>query len=158
MIDKIDRDIIIYLSKDIELTKTLYKDMAKIFNISEDELINRLKKLKEKGYLKRISPIMVHQKSGYDSNAMVVWKIEQDKIKYFIDMIKNVTSISHVYERQVSSSWEYNLYTMIHGKNKDEVESIINYLSNEMQNYSFKVLYTLKEFKKISPNLEKLLD
>lgn len=149
MIDKIDRDIIVHLSKDIELTKTLYKDMAKVFDISEDELINRLKKLNERGYLKRISPIIVHQKSGYDSNAMVVWKIEKDKIEYFIEMIKNIKSISHVYERQVCLRWEYNLYTMIHGINKDEVDRIINYLSNNMQNYSFKVLYTLKELKKL---------
>ncbi|MEJ8555113.1 siroheme decarboxylase subunit beta [Tepidibacter sp. Z1-5] len=158
MIDKIDRDIIVYLSKNIELSKSLYKDMAKIFDISEDELINRLKKLNEKGYLKRISPIMVHQKSGYDSNAMVVWNIEKDKIEYFIDMIKSIKSISHVYEREVCLNWDYNLYTMIHGKNKYEVDSIINYLSNTMQNNSFKVLYTLKELKKTSPNLEWLIE
>ncbi|MCT4509355.1 MAG: Lrp/AsnC family transcriptional regulator [Tepidibacter sp.] len=157
MIDKIDKDIIIYLSKDIELSKNLYKDMAKIFDISEDELINRLKKLNERGYLKRISPIMVHQKSGYDSNAMVVWKVEKDKIEYFIDIIKTINSISHVYERELYPNWDYNLYTMIHGKTKNEVDNIINYLSKSINNNSFKVLYTLKELKKISPNLEELI-
>lgn len=157
MIDKIDRDIIVHLSKDIALTKNIYKDIANIFDISEDELIDRLKKLNEKGYLKRISPIMVHQKSGYNTNAMVVWKIEKDKIEDFIEVIKEINSISHVYERQVCLGWDYNLYTMIHGQKKDEVENIINYLSNKMQNQSFRVLYTVKEFKKISPDLEELI-
>ncbi len=157
MIDKIDRDIIVHLSKDIALTKNIYKDMAKIFDISEEELIDRLKKLNEIGHLKRISPIMVHQKSGYDSNAMVVWKIEKNKIEDFIEVIKKINSISHVYERQVCSNWSYNLYTMIHGKNKEEVDNIINYLSNKMKINSFRVLYTLKEFKKTSPNLKELI-
>lgn len=157
MIDKIDRDIIVHLSKDIALTKNIYNDIAKIFNISEDEFIDRLKKLNERGYLKRIAPIMVHQKSGYDTNAMVVWKIEKDKIEDFIEVIKEINSISHVYERQVCLSWDYNLYTMIHGQTRHEVENIINYLSNKINNHSFRVLYTLEEFKKISPNLEELI-
>ena len=157
MIDKIDRAIIVHLSKDIALTKNIYKDIANILDICEDEIIDRLKKLNEKGYLKRISPIMVHQKSGYNTNAMVVWKIEKDKIEDFIEVIKEINSISHVYEREVCLDWNYNLYTMIHGQKKDEVENIINYLSNKMQNQSFRVLYTVKEFKKISPNLEELI-
>ncbi|SHH40260.1 DNA-binding transcriptional regulator, Lrp family [Tepidibacter thalassicus DSM 15285] len=157
MMDNIDKDIIVYLSQDIEVTKDIYEDLSKKFNISEEDLIKRLKRLNESGYLKRIAPVMIHQKSGYNSNAMAVWNIPKDNLKKFIDIIKGINNISHIYERRTDEKWPYNLYTMIHGRNKKEVENIINYLLQKIEVKDFKVLYTIKEWKKTSPNLSKLI-
>ncbi len=155
--DAIDKKIIIYFSKDIPLSKDLYKDISKNLHIEEKELIERLKNLKEKKMLKRIAPVMRHEKSGYTANAMAVWKGSKDQLKKATDLAKSFKNISHIYEREVCMNWPYNLYTMIHGQSKEEVEKIINYLSNKLKIKEFKVLYTEKEHKKISPNLEVLL-
>ena len=66
--------------------------------------------------------------------------------KYMI----SITEISHCYEREICSSWNYNLYTMIHGKNKEICTEIIQDISDVVGLVDYKILYSTKELKKTS--------
>lgn len=156
-IDTIDKNIITCLSEDIIVSKDLYKDLSKKIGISEKELIERLRNLNENGCLKRIGPVMRHQKSGFVCNAMAVWNLEEDKLKNAIKKVKTVKNISHVYERETNVKWNYNLYTMIHGQSREEVEEIVLSLYKQIGADHHKVLYTKHEWKKTSPDLSILM-
>ena len=130
MLDDTDKKIIGRLQEEIPITATPYKDMAIELNIDEDELINKIKKYNKTGILKRVAGILYHRKAGFKANAMVVWKVDKKDIDSIAKYMISITEISHCYEREICSSWNYNLYTMIHGKNKEICMGIIQDISD----------------------------
>jgi DNA-binding Lrp family transcriptional regulator len=157
MLEKIDEQILIELSKDVKVCKKFYGEIAKKLNISEEELLNRLTNMMDKGYIKRIAPIIKHHKTEYVVNALTIWSVSDNKKVEMTNFIKNIENISHVYERKASEKWPYNIYGMIHGRTYEEVEKIICKISINLNLNNYKVLYTKKELKKISPDMEYLL-
>jgi len=150
MLDSIDKKIIRKLQEEIPITATPYKDMAIELNIDEDELINKIKKYNKAGILKRVAGILHHRKVGFKANAMVVWKVNKKDVDSIAKYMISITEISHCYERETCSSWNYNLYTMIHGKNKRICTKIIQEISDVVGLVDYKILYSTKELKKTS--------
>jgi len=150
MLDNIDKKIIRRLQEEIPITSTPYKDMAIELDMDEDELINKIEKYNKNGILKRVSAILYHRKAGFKANAMVVWKVDKNDVDSIAKYMISVAEISHCYEREICSSWNYNLYTMIHGKNKEICTEIIQSISNATGIVDYKILYSTKELKKTS--------
>jgi DNA-binding Lrp family transcriptional regulator len=152
MLSPLDKKIIRRLQGDIPLTAYPYKDMAKELDIDEDELISRIKKYNETGILKRISAILYHRQAGFNANAMVVWKVNNEDICSIGEYMSSIPEVSHCYERITYSFWDYNLYTMIHHKNIEKCNEIIQNISTTTGITDYKVLYSTRELKKTSMN------
>ncbi len=102
-----------------------YEAIGKILGVSEDEVIERLKTLKASNRLKRISAILRHQKSGYTSNAMVVFKTEAAMTETIGKELALSPLVSHCYERKTYERWPYNLYAMLHSREEYEIEAFV---------------------------------
>ncbi|WP_053956553.1 winged helix-turn-helix transcriptional regulator [Inediibacterium massiliense] len=152
--DKIDQRILIEISQDIEICMDFYGALAKKLNLSEEELLKRLKNMEKEGYIKRIAPVLYHQNTEYKHHAMTAWKISESKMDKILYEMKKIQNISHIYERKINEDWPYNLFGMIHGREKEEIENIIEFLSKKMQVTEYTVLYTKQQWKKTSPNIE----
>ena len=157
MLERIDEQILIEISQNMEVCKNFYGEIAEKLNISDKELLNRLKNMKERGYIKRIAPIIKHHKTEYGYNALTLWCVSDDQKVEMTNFIKNIENISHVYERKTNEKWPYNIYGMIHGRTHEEVEKIICKISINLSINNYKVLYTKKELKKTSPDMNYLL-
>ncbi|MDS1029280.1 Lrp/AsnC family transcriptional regulator [Bacillota bacterium LX-D] len=157
MLDHIDKDIISYLSEDITLDPDLYKCLSQELNITEEELLLRLKKMKQFGYLKRISPIIYHYNTDYTYNGLISWIVSKEKINQLVEMMCLFHNISHIYERRPSTLWPYNFYSMIHGRDKEEIENVIKIIADRTGIDQYLVLYTTREWKKTSPKLSLLI-
>ena len=59
--------------------------------------------------------------------------------------------VSHAYEREVRENWPYNLYSMVHGENAEDVEQIVRKISKACMVSQYRVLFTEKELKKVPP-------
>lgn len=158
MLDKIDKQIIMEISKDIKICSNPYNEIAGRLNITVEEFLIRLKNLMDNGYIKRIVPIIRHHNTEYVFNALTAWKVQEDEKEKLVDMMKGIENISHIYERETNIKWHYSIYGMIHGKSKEEVEQIIAKVFENIKIDDYKVLYTRKELKKTSPNMEYLLE
>ncbi|MFW6029684.1 MAG: AsnC family transcriptional regulator [Halanaerobiales bacterium] len=150
MIDKLDKQIIRKLQENLPLVLEPYKQIADELGIPEEKLLKRITKLKEKGYLKRISALVKHRDVGYKANVMVAWDIPDDKIENFVNKTISLPIISHFYERERYKSWPYNIYTMIHCKTLDEVENAIEDILDAVGDYKYEMLLSTKELKKTS--------
>jgi len=150
MINSVDKKIIRRLQEEIPITATPYKDMAIELNIDEDELIDKIKKYNRNGVLKRVAGILYHRKAGFKANAMVVWNVKKKDIDSIAKYMIGIREISHCYEREKCLSWNYNLYTMIHSKNKETCMKIIQDISDSLGLIDYKVLFSTKELKKTS--------
>lgn len=150
MLTNFDKKIIRRLQDNISIMSNPYSQMASELNINEEELINKIKTYNEMGILKRIGAILHHRKAGFTANAMVVWKINDDDLVRIGNYMASISEVSHCYERKPFGSWEYNLYTMIHEKDREGCNKIIESIAKDISIDNYKILYSTKELKKTS--------
>ena len=122
MIDFIDRQLIALLQEGIATVSRPYALIGEQLNISENEVLVRLSRLKKQGLIKRLGVIVNHRKLGYRSNAMVVFDVLDHRVKQTAKHVSQFSFVNLCYLRpRRGEQWPYNLYCMIHGKDKEKV-------------------------------------
>ncbi len=143
-------DVIKEAQKNIEIIKEPFKKAIGNLNISYEEFFNTLNEFKETGVMRRFASILNHRKAGFNANAMVVWDIEEGEADEKIgEIAASFSAVSHCYLRPKYPSWNYNLFTMIHGKTKEDTQEVIDNISKEISYKSKMPLYSSREFKKV---------
>lgn len=148
--DQIDKNIIRRVSEDIGKSLYPFREMASELGITESELISRIRSHQEKGYIRRFGAVLKHQNAGYKANGMSVWNVPSSKVTQVGNILAESPEISHCYERPVFPDWHYNVYGMIHGHSEEEVLRIAKKISEKIAIDDYKVLFSLREFKKSS--------
>ncbi|QWK13186.1 MAG: Lrp/AsnC family transcriptional regulator [Aquificota bacterium] len=131
--------------EDMPLVSRPFREYAKRLNMKEEDLIEKLLEFKSRGILRRISAILYHRRVGFTANAMTVWKVKEDMIEEVGRFLASFKSVSHCYER---SGWDYNLFAMIHGKEKEEVKNLVKGIGQEIGLKDYALLFSTREFKK----------
>ena len=148
--DVIDQKLIKELQDNIPLTENPYRTLADLLGVSEDEIIKRLTILKETGKLKRIGAILRHQKSGYNANAMVVFKVPEATIEEIGRILAQSSLVSHCYERKAYPQWPYNLYAMLHSTEASKIEEFVRAFTATHAIQVYDILFSQEELKKTS--------
>ncbi len=144
-----DRLIIKETQEDMPLVERPYLVFAQRLNMKEEELLERLRLYKEAGLIRRVCAILFHRRAGFRANGMAVWKVEKDRVEEVGNYIAGFKGVSHCYERTTNEHWKYNLFSMIHGKSREEVEELVKRVSEETGIREYAVLYSKREFKKV---------
>lgn len=145
----VERCLMRELQKDLPLSPTPFYDIASRCDVKEETVLRLLTALQTSQKMRRFAAILRHKKVGFTANAMVVWNIPTQEIEGFTDYAVTYDAISHCYERPGTLVWPYNIYTMIHGKTRDDTEQIIADVAAHCEGTSqYEALYTLKEYKK----------
>lgn len=156
--DQLDIQILYAMSGDMPLSLEPFKDLGEQVGIQEREVLERIHKLREKGIVKRIAPILYHQKTTFQYNALTIWAIEKQRVDEIADVLMDFKHISHVYERESCQEWSYNLYGMLHGRKAEDIDRVVEEILKVTGPVPHKVIYTTKEWKKTSPDLKCLLE
>jgi DNA-binding Lrp family transcriptional regulator len=151
MIEELEKRIIHYLQGDLPVTSRPFTSLADKIGISEEELLEKTELLKEQGTLRRFGATLRHQLAGFHANAMVAWRVPEDRVEKTGTLMATFREVSHCYQRGVQGEWKYNLFTMIHGKNDKDCEHIVKKIADIVEINEYVVLKTLKEYKKTSP-------
>ena len=149
-IDKIDREIIRALQDDFPLVAEPYKLLAEKIGISEDEFLKRVQNLAAEKKIRKMGAVLRHREVGFSSNVLCAWEVPPDKLDSIAAMMIESPAVSHCYDRQTAEDWNYNLYTMIHAKSRDECEKIVKDLSEKTGIKNFTMLFSKREWKKTS--------
>ncbi|HDZ91748.1 MAG: AsnC family transcriptional regulator [Deltaproteobacteria bacterium] len=150
MIDEQDKKVISLIQGDLPLDPRPFALLAQRLGMDEDEFIRRIKRLKERGVIRRFGATLRHQEAGFDSNAMVAWLAPADRIDQIGETFARFREVSHCYHRTPRKDWPYNLYTMIHGSSREECRLIAERLSRSAGLKEYRLLFSEKEFKKTS--------
>jgi DNA-binding Lrp family transcriptional regulator len=154
---KIDKGLIIKLNKPLSITARPFLALAKKLKMSEDRLLSLLKEYRKNGLLRRLGVILNHQKIGFKVNGLVAWRVPIKRIDGVAKIFRKFPQISHFYQRKVYPAWPYNLYTMMHCRDRDSCLSLVKSIARKSGIKDYRVLFTLKEFKKTKSNLRSLL-
>jgi DNA-binding Lrp family transcriptional regulator len=150
MLSDIDKSIVRQLQGDIPIVEDPFKVLSAELNISEEEYLEITKNLLNNCIIRRFGVVLNHQKVGFSFNPMCVWIIPEDKIQELGLLMASVKEVSHCYHRPTFEGWNYNVFTMIHGKSQEECEEIVSRLSDLTGINDFKLIYSMKELKKSS--------
>jgi DNA-binding Lrp family transcriptional regulator len=151
MIDEVDKQIIQYLQGDLPVTACPFAVIAEKIGVSEAEFLERVELLREHRILRRFGATLRHQLAGFNANAMVAWRVPEERVDQAGRIMAAFKEVSHCYQRRVEGEWEYNLFAMIHGKNKKDCESVAKRIADKVGIDDYVLLVSLKEYKKTSP-------
>ncbi len=148
---KIECAILQKVQGNIPDSMTPYADIAKQVGTEEHVVIELLSRMKQDGAIRRFGASIKHQKTGWNHNAMVAWKIDDDLVDEAGEQAAKHPSISHCYHRPSSEpDWPYTLYTMIHGRYAGDCQKVIEHLKKETVLEEYAILESIKELKKTS--------
>ncbi|MBB5335831.1 AsnC family transcriptional regulator [Pectinatus brassicae] len=117
-----DKKILNAIQTNLPLTPQPFADLGKIIGLSEQEVIERLNKLKQAGYIRRVGPFFDSAKLGY-SGTLVALKVKEGYMKQVASAINNYEGATHNYERK----GKYNLwFTLLTHSEQDRDEILSN--------------------------------
>jgi siroheme decarboxylase len=150
VLDEQDQALITLIQTGLPLTPTPYADLGKQLNLNEKEVIQRIKDLNETKVIKRFGVVVRHHELGYRANAMTVWNIPDEVVSEMGSCMGQFDFVTLCYRRpRRLPDWPYNLFTMIHGKDRDDVLANIQLLVERcsLSDIEHEVLFSKRRFK-----------
>jgi DNA-binding Lrp family transcriptional regulator len=147
--DEFDRAVIRALQGDMPVISEPYGPAASELGISQDELLAHLRGMQERRLLRRVAAILFHRRAGFSANGMGVWKVPDERILELGKRMASFRGISHCYQRPTYADWPYSVFTMAHGRSKEECDAILDSIAADTGISDRATLYSSTEFKKI---------
>ena len=149
--DDFDIAVIRALQGPMDPVERPYDAAAAEVGVPVAELLAHLEGMVDRKILRRVAAILYHRRAGFSANGMGVWKVPEDKIVEVGARMASVRGISHCYERPTYEDWPYSVFTMAHGRSKEECDAILQSIADEhgLHGGDRATLYSSTEFKKI---------
>jgi DNA-binding Lrp family transcriptional regulator len=123
MIDATDRRIIAATQAGLPIAQQPYHAIASDLGLEPEDVMQRLERMIESGVIRRIALIPNHYKLGLTANGMSVWDVDDTDVVALGEKVGALDFVSHCYLRpRRLPVWPYNLFAMVHGQSRDEVE------------------------------------
>lgn len=128
-----DRRILAAIEDGLPRVSRPYRAVAERLGLAEDEVIARLQAMLDSGVLKRLGVIVRHHELGFAANAMVVWDIPDADVDETGRRMARLPFVTLCYRRERRPpAWPYNLFCMIHGRDRQTVHAQIERLRAEL--------------------------
>jgi siroheme decarboxylase len=149
--DEDDIALIRVLQGPMEPVARPYDGAAAELGISTEEMLERLRSMIDRKILRRVAAILYHRRAGFSANGMGVWKVPEDEILAVGGKMASFRGISHCYQRPTYPDWPYSVFTMAHGRSKEECDAILDSIAEEcgIGPDGRATLYSSTEYKKI---------
>lgn len=147
--DEFDMQVIRATQGDMPPVPEPYAPAAEKLGITQPELLTHLQQMQERKLLRRVAAILFHRRAGFSANGMGVWQVPDERIMEIGPRMAAFRGISHCYERPTYQDWPYSIFTMAHGRSKEECDAILDSISADTGITERATLYSSTEFKKI---------
>ena len=149
--DETDVEVIRAIQGQMEPVERPFDAPAERAGMDVDSYLAHLEGMQERGILRRVAAILFHRRAGFSANGMGVWRVPAEQVREVGVKMAAVRGISHCYERPTYEDWPYSVFTMAHGRSKEECDAILDSIADEhgLHGEDRAVLYSSTEFKKI---------
>jgi DNA-binding Lrp family transcriptional regulator len=131
------------------VTAEPYAAPAAELGVPVPKLLEHMAGMAERGLLRRVAAILFHRRAGFSANGMGVWKVPDERILELGPRMAAVRGISHCYQRPTYPDWPYSVFTMAHGRSKDECDAILDSIAASTGISERATLYSSTEYKKV---------
>lgn len=150
-LDQLDRQIVRATQGGLPLVERPYAEVARRLGVSADDVIRRMQRMLDSGIIRRIGAVPNHYTLGFRGNGMSVWDVDDAKADELGRKIGAFDFVSHAYRRpRYLPEWRYNLFAMVHGKDRDEVMEKVALIAAMLgdQDRGHEVLFSTRILKK----------
>jgi DNA-binding Lrp family transcriptional regulator len=148
--DETDIAVVRATQGDLPVVPEPYADAARELGMPVEQLLEHLRGMQDRGLLRRVAAILYHRRAGFSANGMGVWQVPEDRIDEIGPRMAAFRGISHCYERPTYEDWKYQIFTMAHGRSKEECDAVLDAIAAEIPEVQDRAtLYSSTEFKKV---------
>jgi DNA-binding Lrp family transcriptional regulator len=138
------------LQHGLDLVPHPFARLGEQAGLDEAEVITTLKRWRGEGLIKRFGVVVRHHELGYTANAMVVWDLPDDQVERVGGLLAAEPEVTLCYQRRRHlPEWPYNLYCMIHGRERAGVERAVAALRERfgLGHVPHAILFSRRRFK-----------
>jgi siroheme decarboxylase len=122
-LDEFDRALIGATQSGLPLVARPFEAVGAMLGVSGEAVCERLSQMLASGLVRRIGAVPNHYRLGFAANGMTVWDVDDAQIDQLGARVGAMPGVSHCYRRRRElPGWPYNLFAMLHGRSRDEVE------------------------------------
>jgi DNA-binding Lrp family transcriptional regulator len=149
--DERDIAVIRALQGPMEPVERPYDVAAGELGMQTEAFLAHLRGMVERKLLRRVAAILFHRRAGFSANGMGVWRVPEEEILDTGRRMAAFRGVSHCYQRPTYEDWPYSIFTMAHGRSKEECDAILDSIATEcgIGAEDRATLYSSTEFKKI---------
>ena len=147
--DELDIAVIRALQGEMPVVPEPYAAAAAEVGLTQERFLDHLAGMQERGLLRRVAAILYHRRAGFSANGMGVWKVPDEEIFDIGRRMAAFRGVSHCYQRPTYPDWPYSVFTMAHGRSKEECDAVLDAIAEQTGIEERATLYSSTEFKKI---------
>jgi len=149
-VDPRDVALLAAIEDGLPLVTRPFAEIGLRLGMAEGEVIARLESLRGCGIIRRFGLVVRHHRLGYRANAMVVWDVPDNEVDGAAQRITAHEFVTLCYcRKRCPPLWPFNLYCMIHGRERKRVEAQIIDLKRtaRLERYASRTLFSQRRFK-----------
>jgi len=124
--DDVDRAILNRIQSDFPIAARPYLSIAREFGLSENELLARLRRLKKRGFIRRIGGNFVPEKLGFVSTLCAA-RVPAEHVDAFAEVVNRYAGVTHNYQRDN----DFNIWFTFIAPSMDEISRNLENISRE---------------------------
>ncbi len=125
-LDATDKTIINRIQSDFPINARPYRAIAEELGLTEEQVIERVKAMKEEGIIRRIGGNFVPHKVGFVSTLCAA-RVPEDKIDDFAAVVNRYTGVTHNYQRDN----EFNIWFTFIAPSREEIARNLDQIAQE---------------------------
>ncbi len=148
-LDDEDRAFVLAAQDDLSRAPDPFETIGERLGWSVEQSVERARSLQAAGQMRRFGALLNHRRAGFVANGMVVWDVPDEQVEAFGRAAGALPAVTHCYQRPTYADWPYNVFTMVHGRTRAEVERVVNDIEHVTGVSDRAILYSTTEFKKV---------
>ena len=157
-LDPVDRQIISATQSGLLVNRNPYHSVAEQLGLDVKEVLARMQAMLERGIIRRVGIVPNHYKLGFKANGMSVWNVPDELIDELGEQVGALEFVSHCYQRpRYLPEWPYNLFAMVHGRDRDQVQAKVNTIAELLgsASHGHEVLFSTRILKKTGLRIDR---
>ncbi len=143
-----EKEAIRQMQEDLLLVSRPFNPIAGRLGITLPELFAQAENFQERRIMRRYSAVLHHRRSGFRSNAMIVWNVPPERSEEVGMIMAGHKAVTHCYERPTFPDWPYTHFTMVHATTPEGCEQYSQEISEATGITDRLALYSTREYKK----------
>lgn len=138
------------LETGLPLATRPYALLAEQLGVTEGAVLDQVRDWSENGLFRRMGLVVKHRALGFHANAMLVLDVPDKQVDTVGQLLGRAPGVNLCYQRpRRLPQWRYNLFCMIHGRERaDVVERIERLLAEHgLDGLPHQLLFSTRAFK-----------
>jgi DNA-binding Lrp family transcriptional regulator len=140
--DDVDKAMVNEIQSDFPITTRPYRELGKRFELSEEEVLERLKRLKAEGVIRRIGGNFDSKSLNFTSTLCAA-KVPKQKMDRFVEVVNSYPGVTHNYLR----NHDYNVWFTFIAQNVLLIDKALDEISGATGVIEIINLPAVKQFK-----------